>query len=119
MHPAALPVVRELFALRRRFIPYLAERLRRYREDFEPVLRPLFFDFPDDPAAWAEQDAHMVGPDILFAPPLDSGVETLDIRLPLGADWRDYWTGETLAGGQPCPARAHGPARRSSCGRGQ
>jgi alpha-glucosidase (family GH31 glycosyl hydrolase) len=42
----------------------------------------------------------MVGPDILFAPPLDPGVETLDIRLPAGADWQDYWTGEALAGGQ-------------------
>jgi alpha-glucosidase len=107
MHPGALPVVRELFALRRRFVPYLAERLRRYREDFEPILRPVFFDFPDDPSAWSEQDAHMVGPDILFAPPVDPGVETLDIRLPAGAEWQDHWTGEVLTGGQtvrrPCP----------------
>ncbi|MBV8682932.1 MAG: glycoside hydrolase family 31 protein [Caulobacteraceae bacterium] len=107
MHPAALPTIRELFALRRRFVPYLVERLRRYREDFEPVLRPLFFDFPDDPESWVEQDTHMVGPDILFAPPLDPGVETLDVRLPRGADWQDHWTGELLAGGQtvrrPCP----------------
>jgi alpha-glucosidase len=107
MHPGALPLVRELFALRRRFTPYLAGLLRRYRESFEPVLRPVFFDFPDDPLSWVEQDAHMVGPDMLFAPPLDPGVEWVDVRLPAGADWEDYWSGEPLAGAQtarrPCP----------------
>lgn len=107
MHPEALPWVRELFALRRRFIPYLAECLRRYREEGEPVLRPIFYGFPDEPQSWAEQDAHMVGTDILFAPPFDPGMESVTLRLPAGADWEDYWTGEALAGGRvverPCP----------------
>ncbi len=100
MHPDALPLVRDLLALRRRFIPYLCELLRRYRELGEPVLRPVFLDFPDEPGSWEEQDCFMVGPDLLFAPPFDPGLEQVTVRLPAGADWEDYWTGEFLPGGQ-------------------
>ena len=37
------------------------------------VVRPLFYDFPDDPAARDVEDAFMLGPDLLVAPVLEEG----------------------------------------------
>jgi alpha-glucosidase len=99
-HPQVLPAVRALLKLRARFTPYLAHCLARYREAYEPVLRPLWLEFPDEPPCWAETDAFMVGPDVLFAPPFDPGVEAVHLRLPAGAEWLCYWTGEAFRGGQ-------------------
>ena len=100
MHPEALPAIRSLMALRQRFIPYLAACLARYRDAYEPVLRPLWLEFPQDPGAWAEADAFMVGPAVLAAPVFDPGVEAITVLLPGTGDWSDFWTGEALSAGQ-------------------
>jgi alpha-glucosidase len=99
MHPEATAFVRELIRLRYRLIPYLYDLLWRHHRDFEPVLRPLFHDFPDDPGAWADGDEMMVGPALLAAPVVEPGQVERRLRLPAGADWIDVWTGERFAGG--------------------
>ena len=38
-----------------------------------PVMRPLFFDFPDQAESWQIEDQYMFGPDILVAPVLEAG----------------------------------------------
>ncbi|HWF00826.1 MAG TPA: glycoside hydrolase family 31 protein [Caulobacteraceae bacterium] len=99
MHPQAAPAIRTLMALRGRFIPYLSQCLAAYRDAYEPVLRPLFVDFPDDPASWEEGDAFMVGRAVLASPVFDEGVESLAMTLPRQGEWRDFWSGETVAAG--------------------
>ena len=56
MHPEILDDIRALMQLRQRLVPYLKALLQRYRDAYEPVMRPLFHDFPDDPEAWVETD---------------------------------------------------------------
>jgi alpha-glucosidase len=100
MHPEVLDDVRRLMALRNRLTPYLAKLLRDYRADFEPVVRPLFYDFPNDPKAWTEDELFMLGPDILVAPVTAPGVTSRSLRLPAGAQWRDGWSAMTFEGGE-------------------
>ncbi len=100
MYPDAVPTVRALLGLRHQLTPYLKECLRRYADGYEPALRPLFASFPDDPAAWAEQDAFMLGEDLLAAPAFDEGSDAVEMVLPLGADWEDWWTGRRFGGGE-------------------
>jgi alpha-glucosidase len=100
MYPEVLDDVRALMKLRTRLIPYLAHLLERYRTHFEPVVRPLFYDFPDDPDVWAENEMFMLGDAMLVAPVVTRGAETREVRLPLGAKWRDGWSGEIFAGGE-------------------
>jgi len=100
MYAAAVPTVRALLGLRHRLTPYLKECLRRYSDDYAPTVRPLFLTFPDDPACWVEQDVFMLGEQLLAAPAVDEGAETVDVVLPRGADWEDYWTGGRHAGGE-------------------
>ena len=100
MYPDAVPAVRALLGLRHRLTPYLKECLRRYSENYEPAVRPLFLTFPDDPACWAEQDVFMLGEQLLAAPAVDEGAEAVEVILPRGADWEDYWTGRSYVGGE-------------------
>ena len=61
----------------------------------EPIIRPLFYDFPDDPRAYDDQDALMLGPDVLFSPVVESGARAKAQYLPLGpAGWINFHTGE-------------------------
>ena len=100
MHPEVLNDVRALMELRARLSPYLARLLKRYRDEYEPVMRPLFYDFPDDPQSWMETDDFMLGEAMLVCPVTEAGVAHRDVRLPtLAAGWRDAWTGEVFEGG--------------------
>jgi alpha-glucosidase len=99
MYPDAVPDVRALLGLRHRLTPYLKECLRRYADDYEPAVRPLFLDFPDDPTCRVERDAFMLGEALLAAPVVEEGARAVEVILPFGADWENYWTGEQHAGG--------------------
>jgi alpha-glucosidase len=106
MHPEVLDDVRALMALRRGLTPYLAGVLRRYRDEFEPAMRPLFYEFPDDPEVWRDTDDFLLGDALLVCPITAPGVARRDVRLPLGARWRDAWTSLVHPGGTTldCPA---------------
>ncbi len=85
--------------------PYLA-RLLRHRT--EPLLRPMWMEEGVPDAAYTVSDQFLLGPDLLVAPVLDSGVTQREVMLPPGS-WVDGWSGRTLAGGTrqrlpaPCP----------------
>ncbi len=100
MHPQAAETISRLIKLRAKFAPYLYHLLWRCHAAYEPVLRPLFHDFPGDPLAWAESDDFLVGQDLLAAPVMEPGQAERTARLPAGADWWDVWTGEVFAGGE-------------------
>jgi len=81
-----------------------------WRED-GMMLRPLLFDFPDDPRAVQADDEFMLGRALLVCPvtepmyfdrgsvPLERE-KTWTCYLPAGCDWYDFWTEERHAGGQ-------------------
>jgi alpha-glucosidase len=99
MHLEALPAIRALLALRHRFEPFLYEQVRRYAEAGAPVVRAVFLNFPEDPAAWEQEDVFMIGSDLLTAPALDPEVGTVSFAPPDGTAWRDYATGALIIGG--------------------
>jgi alpha-glucosidase len=100
MHADVTPHVRDLIALRYRLTPYLYDLAWRYARDYEPITRPTFFDFPDDPRCLADNDELMLGPSLLAAPVVEPGQHVRDVYLPAGPAWMDFWTGERFAGGQ-------------------
>jgi alpha-glucosidase len=100
MHESVAKTVAALMRLRVRFQPYLHYLSWRYAHDFEPIWRPTFYDFPDDPATWDENDEFMLGPSLLVAPVVTPGATKRAVRTPVGADWIDPWTGARFAGGR-------------------
>jgi alpha-glucosidase len=100
MYPEATPQIAGLIKLRYRLMPYLYELLWQSHHAYEPVLRPLFAEFPDDPRCLAESDDMMLGPALLVAPVVENGQREREVYLPDGARWAAYWSGEVYAGGQ-------------------
>ncbi|PRY07679.1 glycoside hydrolase family 31 protein [Paraburkholderia sp. BL25I1N1] len=100
MYPEITPQVAALIKLRYRFIPYLYELLWQSHSAYEPVLRPMFAEFPRDPRCLVDGDDMMLGSSMLVAPVVDAGQSTRDVYLPSGSRWVAYWGGETFDGGQ-------------------
>jgi len=93
-----IPVFRELVQLRERLIPYLAASAAETVRTDRPLMRPLLFDYPSDPASWSGT-RWMLGQHLLVAPVLEPGARTWPVALPPG-EWTDVWTGETVTGGR-------------------
>jgi alpha-glucosidase len=100
MHPEVTPIVRDLIRLRAQFLPYLYDLTWRHHTAFEPITRPTFHDFPDDPACLGDTDDLMLGPSLLVASVVAPGATTRDVRLPRGTDWQDFWSGQRYRGGE-------------------
>jgi alpha-glucosidase len=99
MYPEVIPQVRAAIGLRYRLMPYLYTRMWRASRDSEPAVRPLFYDFPNDPTVRDVEDAFMLGPDILVAPVLDEGAAQRSVRLPDNpGGWFGWYDGARYAG---------------------
>lgn len=94
------PHVRACLLLREHLRPYLMEQMKLASSKGLPPMRPLFFDFQNDPRAAEVEDQLMFGPDIMAAPVTRYEVRSRDVYLPAGTEWTDAWTGRKLAGGQ-------------------
>jgi alpha-glucosidase len=100
MHPEFTRQVSDLIKLRYRLIPYLYELLWQSHSAYEPVLRPLFAEFPDDPNCLADGDDMMLGASLLVAPVVEPGQTTREVYLPAGSRWVTYWSAEAFEGGE-------------------
>jgi alpha-D-xyloside xylohydrolase len=98
--------IRACLFLREHLRPYLMAQMKLASEKGLPPMRPVFFDFPNDPKAAEVEDQFLFGPDILVAPILTYEQRSRDVYLPAGSEWTDAWTGKTLAGGQVIKADA-------------
>ncbi len=94
-----IPIYRHFAQLRERLAPYLSEQARRAVSRRVPLMRALFFDWPDDPEIWRHPYEYMLGDDLLVAPVVEPGADTWDVYLPHG-EWVDAWTEERVRGGR-------------------
>ena len=98
--PEVLDICTKYLFLRERLRPYVTEQMKQAHEKGTPVMRPLFYDFPQDKKAWDVEDEYLFGPDILVAPVMYAKQLKRSVYLPEGASWTNAWTKETYDGGQ-------------------
>jgi alpha-D-xyloside xylohydrolase len=96
----AYEIITKLMFLRERIKPYIMEQMKKAHEDGTPVMRPIFYDFPEDKTAYTIEDEYMFGPDLLIAPVLQEGARSRKVYLPEGAKWTDANSGKIFTGGQ-------------------
>ena len=97
----AQAIIAECVKEREQMRPYLEECARRVAEEGYTLMRPLVFDFADDPAALQQKYEYMFGPKLLISPVTEPGVTEWHTYLPKNArGWRDKRTGQHYAGGQ-------------------
>lgn len=93
-------ILKKYLFIREKLRPYIRKHMDIASEKGLPVMRPLFFDFPQDKKSWETYDAYMFGSDILVAPVTDAGEQVKTVYLPEGVDWVYSSTGEAYSGGQ-------------------
>lgn len=81
--------------------PYIEECARRVSEEGYTLMRPLVFDFADDPQALAQKYEFMFGPKLLVSPVTEPDATEWKTYLPkTKSRWRDRHTGQYYQGGQ-------------------
>ena len=76
--------IKELIVLRHRLKTYILSCAEKTSKTGEPIMRPMFFDFPGDERCYSLDDQYMFGADILFAPMLNPGQTEREVYLPKG-----------------------------------
>ena len=89
--------------LRYELLPYLYTAFQQHTETGMPVMRPLWFNYPTDYAAYNPPlgvDEFLVGDDLLVAPVMQQGATERGVYFPAGDAWLDWWTGARYEGGK-------------------
>ena len=92
-------ICKKYMALREALRPYVRAQMERTHTTGEPIMRPMFYDFPEDKICWEIEKQYMFGPDYLVAPVMEPGVTQMEIYLPEGK-WQNIDTLEILEGGR-------------------
>ena len=74
--------------------------MKEAHETGAPVMRTMFYEFPEDAACWDQEDQYMFGPDLLVAPIFEAKARERKVYLPAGERWRDTNSGLVCDGGQ-------------------
>ena len=79
--------------------PYVRGLMQEAHEKGTPLMRAMFYEFPEDPACALLKDQYMFGGRYLVAPVMQPGARSRSVYLPEGR-WQDVDTGAVYDGGQ-------------------
>jgi len=82
---------------RYRLMPYLYSLFQQAAGSGAPIIRPLYFHYPQDEQACDVEDAFLVGDTLLSAPIYIQGSTSRSVYIPSGT-WIDFWNGNEYAG---------------------
>ncbi|AEB12551.1 TIM-barrel domain-containing protein [Marinithermus hydrothermalis] len=89
--------MRQAIRFRYQLLPYTYTLAEEAHRTGAPLMRPLFYEFPEDETAYTLHDAFLYGPALLVAPITRPAQTHRAVYLPPGR-WQDWWTGEVLEG---------------------
>jgi len=95
----AYPILVKYMQRRESLRPYVRELMHEAHENGTPLMRAMFYEFPDDPACIPLKDQYMFGSRYLVAPVMQPGMRSRSVYLPRGR-WQDVDTGAVYEGGQ-------------------
>ena len=99
--PEAQAIIARCLREREALQPYLRYCAKRVSEEGYTLMRPLVFDFADDPQALTRPYEYMFGPALLISPVTEPGVTEWPTYLPQSPEgWTDRYTGRHYDGGQ-------------------
>jgi alpha-glucosidase (family GH31 glycosyl hydrolase) len=92
-------ICRQYLNLRYTLLPYIYSSVAQTHRTGLPLMRPLWIAYPGDTQALQRDDEYLFGDLFLVAPVLSASAQHRVVYLPAG-QWRDFWTGDPVAGGQ-------------------
>ena len=93
---------------REHLLPYIKKCAKRVSSEGYTLMRPLVFDFADDPQALQQKYEYMFGPALLVSPITEPGVKEWKTYLPKSeGGWEEIHTAEHFEGGQTVTTKVH------------
>lgn len=105
--PEFMEEMRFWHRLRMKLLPYIQKTARQCVEESQPMMRPLAYEWPDDPNAVNCEDEYLFGEAMLIAPLLEENAEDRTVYLPEG-HWIDFFTCKQYDGRQRIRAGGNG-----------
>ena len=93
-------ICKKYMFLREKLRPYTRTLMEEAHEKGTPVMRTLFYVYPQDKKCWEVEDEYLYGSEILVAPILYAGQRSREVYLPTEENWIEYATGKKYEGGQ-------------------
>ena len=87
-------------AMRYRLLPYNYHLMAINHMEGTPLMRPLFFEEPDNSALFDYSKTYLWGQDILVSPVLEAGISEQEVYFPKDSYWFDIESDEIINGGQ-------------------
>ncbi|KAJ5808243.1 Glycosyl hydrolase [Penicillium riverlandense] len=97
--PEVYDICKKYMTLREELRDYTRSLMQEAHQDGSPVMRTLFYEFPDDPECWKTEDEYMYGCKYLCAPVLHPGQKIRKVYLPKHAQWESLEDKTTYNGG--------------------
>ena len=79
-------ILKNLIFIRERLRPYIKEQMDTASQKGYPVMRPMFFEYPEDEICYTLESQYMFGDDIIFAPIVERGQTVKTVYIPDG-EW--------------------------------
>lgn len=97
-------IVTDFMRLRHRMIPYIYTMNRLTNRDGVPLIRPVYYDYPEDGEAYRVQNEYFFGSELIVCPVTEKCSSALrqggaDVWLPEGR-FTDIFTGRVYKGGR-------------------
>lgn len=93
-------IMKNYVMMRERLRPYIRKCMEEAHEKGTPVMRTMFYEFPEDEYCWNVDSQYMFGKDILVAPVFELGQRNREVYLPKNQCWKNAKTNEIMQGGK-------------------
>lgn len=97
--PRTMELSKKAIELRYKFLPYNYTLAFRNSTEGLPLMRPLFFEEPENFRLYSVAGTYLWGDNFLVSPVLREHVDQKEIYFPKGSNWFDYYSGEKYVGG--------------------
>lgn len=92
-------IMQHWLGVRETLRPYIDKLYENAHNHGDPLMRPMFWHYPDEPQSWQTEDQYLFGEDLLVAPVMQAGQRQREVWLPGGHCWVSL-DGERYQGGQ-------------------
>ncbi len=96
----AKALTKKAIELRYKLLPYNYQLVYENNQFGKPLMRPLFFEEPNNQKLFNYSKSYLWGHDILVSPVLEAGIKNQDIYFTKNHIWFDFYTDEIINGGQ-------------------
>ncbi|KAI9150105.1 hypothetical protein HJFPF1_09860 [Paramyrothecium foliicola] len=101
--PEVYEICKKYLQIREDLREYTRKLMQEAHDKGTPVMRALFYEFPEDKACWEVEEQYMYGDEYLCCPVMEPGKTKLSAylpKLPGGEKWKSFWSDDVFASGE-------------------